>query len=411
MPLESVDTRTLIQSSLRRSGPISLFSEYEADFIIVKSSKSKECLIWKEWLYFNDVDIFRGEIAKIHDLDRQYSARAVDPYKFDWSVYDIVICIDITVPSRIVKRYPNTLWCYYLQEPCLSFKYAETFGPMFGYNVFIDQMLVMERIPAERLARYTEWPRMSIHFPQFLQNGEAIKKLYPDEDEPKSGIYIESRSYRQRGEEDVQALSKFGPVRGGYSEIEMIMRNLCRSKYLVVLPNRRTVRYRGQSLVEGISAGCLVLSPQRDILYRDLLTPGTIVSTFDELMDRIEYFEKNPDAYDKERQLQKSRVDEYCFNIPMQNLLSVLEAHKKRKVPILSVMCLWLKEKLEYWLVFRINHMINYPLMMYSRKIFRKIFRQDIEIIVARILSWRYDRIKDRAEKAKYSGDATRPVS
>ena len=34
----------------------------------------------------------------------------------DWAQYDVVISVDVAVPTRIIRRFPQVMWCYYFIE-------------------------------------------------------------------------------------------------------------------------------------------------------------------------------------------------------------------------------------------------------------------------------------------------------
>ncbi len=40
--------------------------------------------------------------------------------KAQWSRFDIVISMDITVGPEIIRRYKSVLWMYYVTEGCMS---------------------------------------------------------------------------------------------------------------------------------------------------------------------------------------------------------------------------------------------------------------------------------------------------
>ena len=41
---------------------------------------------------------------------------SVNASDIDWNLYDIVISINFSIPTNIVKKYPNILWCYLIGE-------------------------------------------------------------------------------------------------------------------------------------------------------------------------------------------------------------------------------------------------------------------------------------------------------
>ena len=87
----------ILASSNWRSGPLGLWEAFDCAFRIVWENPEAECQIgkrqwgkyvqgWKVW-----PDNSRAEHANL----------------INWGEYDIIIAIDVAVPSRIVRRFPR----------------------------------------------------------------------------------------------------------------------------------------------------------------------------------------------------------------------------------------------------------------------------------------------------------------
>ena len=95
--------REIVESTLLRSGPVCLFSEWDADFLIMATVDDPECSIWREratHLKWETIEFFSGYRDRIPGRDFGQERYSVDPASVDWSVYDIVISVDVAVPER-----------------------------------------------------------------------------------------------------------------------------------------------------------------------------------------------------------------------------------------------------------------------------------------------------------------------
>ena len=94
----------------------------------------------------------------------------------DWSQYDAVISIDVAVPSRIIRRFPQVMWCYYFIEGGpWGIDHEFKGSPYFGYNVFLNHRLAKTRLTARsssvRQMRATR--RAVLDFPYYMQSARS----------------------------------------------------------------------------------------------------------------------------------------------------------------------------------------------------------------------------------------------
>jgi len=82
-------------------------------------------------------------------------------------------------------------------------------------------------------------------------------------------------------------------------------------------------KFRGNSIVEAIAAGNLVIAKKGCILppNTSILTKRTLVNSFKELTERIQYFEDNPQAYQNELKEQRHKLNKLCFERPMKDII------------------------------------------------------------------------------------------
>lgn len=137
--------RELLFSSAGRVGPFGLFSKLDADFIIVKEDNSKECHMWEydnsnaevenlRQLKFKKLNELKGQEFKVPGVNICQGEFAVPVDEVNWSKYNIVISINISIPTRIVEKYPKILWCHMSGEASTMQDTA-----YFGYDLSLSQ--------------------------------------------------------------------------------------------------------------------------------------------------------------------------------------------------------------------------------------------------------------------------------
>ena len=116
----------LLYSSAGRVGPISLFDEYDCDFYIVKEENTSECHVWekvmpkmvKEFRKLKTQTVKSVKGMDFHEpgSDKPNGYYAVKCNSIDWSKYDAVISINVSVPTQIVQKYTQVIWAYMIGE-------------------------------------------------------------------------------------------------------------------------------------------------------------------------------------------------------------------------------------------------------------------------------------------------------
>ena len=136
----------LLYSSAGRVGPISLFDEYDCDFYIVEEENTSECHVWekvmpkmvKEFRKLKTQTVKSVKGMDFHEpgSDKPNGYYAVKCSSIDWSKYDAVISINVSVPTQIVQKYPQVLWAYMIGEA--NFMLDKVY---FGYDVCLNQLI------------------------------------------------------------------------------------------------------------------------------------------------------------------------------------------------------------------------------------------------------------------------------
>jgi hypothetical protein len=313
------DLSSIVASSNWRSGPIGLWEAFDTSARIVLEDPAPECQLGKgHWSqYVQGWDLWPA------------GGTADDADHVDWAQYDVVISIDVAVPTRIVKRFPHVMWCYYFIEGG-PFGIDEQFrgSPFFGYNVFLNhrlaKCLLTPQSPSSR--QMVKSRRAVLDFPYYMQSAHSVRALYPDlAGAPRSGVCLSHHSRNVLSDSDRAALAKIGPLRTEWNTIADIHRAELLSTYFVVHPASRPTT--GVAVIEAISAGCLVLAPSTCILgFPELLSPDLEFSGMDGLLELVEALEGAPLTREQHRQDQQTRVDEWCYKNPARNLETMLRA-------------------------------------------------------------------------------------
>jgi len=306
------DVRSILESSNMRTGAIGLWQAFDCSFKIVLDSPEKECQLGQRlWNKY------------VQGWSYKRSLSPESPDDIDWSLYDIVISVDVAIPSRIVRKFPKVMWCYYIIElgPSRIPNICRG-GPLFGYNVFLNQRLSKTELSAkssEALSMFNT-RRAILDFPYYILSSKTIQELYSKSAIGKrDGIMLSHYSYSVISESEEAVLSEFGELYGNYATIGDIHKLELKSKYFVVHPQCKGMA--GVALIEAISAGCLVIAPRRLIFaFSELISHSYNYKTFTEMIEILRFFESDSSAYDRERKVQSSKIDKWCYTNPINNI-------------------------------------------------------------------------------------------
>jgi hypothetical protein len=316
------DLRSIVASSKVRCGPIGLWEKFDTHVRIIQDQKDWECQEGrKAWGRY---------VEHWNDWPDEKNAEEVEA--IDWGQYDIVISVDIAVPTRIVKKYTQVLWCYYwIEGGPRAIDTIHRGSPFYGYNVFLNHRPAKVKIGtgAPEVISMQYQRRTVLDFPYFILSSKSVQNLYPEiTPEQRRGVMLNEHSYKVLTDSRDAALSKFGQVRREYQDLAQLQKFLVLSKYYVMLPDSKNVV--GLGAAEAISAGCLALAPHQVLRgFGDLLEEELKFSTFDELIFVLGRVEQDRDLYQQALQSQQMKVDEWFFNNPITNLITIYDQFKK----------------------------------------------------------------------------------
>jgi hypothetical protein len=320
----------LLFSSIMRVGPIGLFTLCEADFFIVDDTSDEECSTWKkvipdykeEWFKslkkhnITETDFPTAKFLKPGSLfsNGEFSMNVRD---INWNSYDIVISINISIPTNIVLNNLNTLWCYMIGEANILLDKVH-----FSYDVSLNQE---NRGLVNSNSGFIDFPYTFIG-PYCLEN---LIFTYLRRKSLNLGIYAEINTTIQR---PVVSISKFDALKNIGHPLnvhqQLIKDNLVTiydSKYFVKLGGRFI---RGNSIIEAISLGTLVLANPHELNCTQILPKETWVFTIDDIITKIKFFDSNPHLYNEALEKQRILLKHFIVDCPLESLKSALKSKR-----------------------------------------------------------------------------------
>ena len=335
--------REIVESTLLRTGQVCLFADWDAEFRIIETVDDPECSIWQEratQLKWSTLDFFRSYRDLIPGRDYGQKRFATTPDAVDWSHYDIVISIDTTVPARITRRFPNTLWCYYVRELKAPASTAALQQPHAGQDIVLNHYF-RQRIPP--------LPPHVIEFPYHLQSPGCFHRLFdipiPRECD-RAGVFVDHHTMVKLPLEGRRQLEAFGPLSSPFhgdddaSEPAAarlpkrtmdpgLRERLLNARYFLVTPGTRPVF--GTAVVEAIAAGCLAIGSARNVGCGEFFTENTVAENFGEALTRMRALDQNQEVYRAELQRQRNLVEYLCYARPMLHLLQAASEKRTRR--------------------------------------------------------------------------------
>lgn len=327
------DPWTTISSSLLRSGPMDLFTLFDTQFFVVHTEDDPECNIWKEksdplnWMPEAWFESFRDRIP---GRDHGQSLYAQPAASIDWSAFDLVVSIDVSVPARITRQYPGVVWSYFVREIKAPSWRTSLTEPIVGQDLVLSHRF--DPISPVRAEHVVEFPYHFHHVGVFHELVDGSPALL---DAQREGVFVEYHSAREATDEQLQALSAFGTVyahraadrkidgrTGEWIPDRIVARPaldaIMRSKYHVKWDGRTVL---GTGAVEAIAGGCLSLTNHSIDHSNFLHSRASLIDGFDDLIGKMRALESNPESFRRELTLQRERVDYLCHYRPANDLL------------------------------------------------------------------------------------------
>lgn len=311
----------LISSSLKRSGPVGLFTEFNADFIIVDVYPEFDGQKYRERLH----QIPDAEFDEYMQLAQNLKKSSLPATEVNWSKYDLVIALDNAVPASITQKYSNVVWATMLENHKMpSFRHYLSKPPI-GYDLFFTQHFGPNLRQLKYGKHVVDWPY------GFSKTG-TVAKIF-DEELDRNGMTVESHGkHLWKGAEEELML----PIRvqGGHKScytITDILKMLLSSRYFCSVEPKRPLW--GNALIEAAAAGCLLIADPNWHWNSHIILPELRVSNIAQAKQKIHDLEKNTDWRHKLILKQNKQLDWYAFNRPLDQLRkSILSISRKTRL-------------------------------------------------------------------------------
>lgn len=300
-----------------------------AEFFLVLEDSAPECRNWEESAGSNpatrqrDLDRLRRlareiPLAGVHGQSRSPEAMALPAEEIDWGAFQVVVSLDVAIPLRLRRRYPEVLWVYFPADPGTPTAKRARRRPPEGFSVSLTH--THRRFPVR--------PGLSaaaIECPYSFQSSYSWDQVWPSQIK-REGVMIEHQTYALLDEEQRHALASLGTVRKPQGSVSEVAAMLRASKYYLRLQGGPLT---GNGQVEAVMAGCLALGDPSTYVQRSLFTPLTVTPNFDSALAKLRYFESSPLEYEKARAEQLSVAEFVCFQRPADQLLRYLRRHRR----------------------------------------------------------------------------------
>jgi hypothetical protein len=320
---KTTDYVQLFKTSMMRCPSLGFAKYLNAEFFIVKDTDEYPCNINKNCLpvqYYDNMKYSKKLknptlpfLDETFHADMSIDSVAYDIDRVDWEKYNIVICINTCIPNRIIEKYSNVFWCYYIGENDDYYIHNK----VEKYNLFLNQDVCQSGLPS-----------FSIGMPYSLLGPVTLENLYydlnPGCSKPvKKGIFMEINNTTERPVVNIPyefiqiSNSTKQPIYRHEQNIVSNLNNLVKSKYFVKLLGRKL---RGNSILETVSAGTLILANKNLVVFSNLILDECHVENFLDVTQTIIYFENNPEHYNHLVYKQRELLYFNYFKYPLENL-------------------------------------------------------------------------------------------
>ena len=287
-------------------GPMSFLADLNADYFVVRQTPDPETYLWKEKfagdpnpeIAFRRIEAWQEE---------QETMGVVNCNQIRWDDYDLVIGLDIPIPTRIVSKSKRTIWAYYSVEAGGTLHKSSILKPVTGYHFYLNHCF----------RRYRARPYNKNHvleFPFTFQSASSWKYLAKETlggDTNRRGAVADRASWQSHPGEKPSSMTTLSGDAADY------IRLMCSSEFAI----RTDPKTRwGNWPLEAIQAGCLFLGRQDSLSMPGVLLPELIVADLSSAHKKIEGLLKNPLLMQFLAQTQATLAEHLAFRRPLMDL-------------------------------------------------------------------------------------------
>jgi hypothetical protein len=285
---------------------MSFLADLNADYFVVRQSPEPETYLWKE-KFAGDPD---PEVAfrKVEVWqEKQEAMGIVDSDQIRWDDYDLVIALDIPIPTRIVAKSKKTMWAYYSVEAGGSLHKRSLVNPVQGYHLYLNHCF----------RRYRARPSNKNHvleFPFTFQSAASWKHLAKETiggDANRRGAVVDRASWQFHAGEKPAFMTPLSGDAAAY------IRLMSSSQFSI----RTDPKTRwGNWALEAIQAGSLFLGRADSLAMPGVLLPDLIVADLASAHKKIEGFLKDPLHMQSLSKTQAALAEHLAFRRPLMDL-------------------------------------------------------------------------------------------
>jgi len=285
---------------------MSFLANLNADYFVIRQTSEPETYLWKEkFMYDADPEAaFRGvEISQ----KKQETMEVVDCDQIRWDDYDLVVCLDIPIPTKITLKSKKPIWAYYSVEAGGPLHKRSLVEPVKGYHLYFNHCF----------RRYRARPTNRSHvleFPFTFQSADTWQSLaqnaHPYTDE-RHGAVVDRASWETSlGDKP----SYMTPLSGDASTYIRMMTS--RQFAIWTHPKPRW----GNWALEAVQAGCLFLGRADSLAMPGVLLPDLVVPDLASAHKKIGDLLGNPFYMQSLAQTQAALAEHLAFRRPLMDL-------------------------------------------------------------------------------------------
>ena len=296
----------IVLTATAHLGPLSFLAELNADYFVVRQTPDPETYLWKEKFARdpNPESAYRGIEAW---QEEQETMGVVDCDQIRWDDYDLIICLDIPIPTHIVSKSKKTIWAYYSVEAGGTLHKSSLLKPVSGYHFYLNHCF----------RRFRARPCNKNHvleFPFTFQSAASWKHLAKETtggDANRQGAVVDRGSWQSHPGEKPTFMTALSGDAAAY------IRLMSSSQFSI----RTDPKTRwGNWALEAIQAGSLFLGRADSLAMPGILLPELIVTDLPSAHKKIKALLKDPLHMLSLAKTQAALAEHLAFRRPLMDL-------------------------------------------------------------------------------------------
>lgn len=295
-------------------GPFAFLSDLGAESFVVKQDSTPETWLWWEKHAGDPDPVASKKIMESWISTQEEMEGVVASGDVRWEDYDLVVCLDVPVSSRLTYRAKKTLWAYYSVEAGGALHENSLLRPVPGYHLYLNHSFRRYRIRPRNRKHVLEFP---FSFQSAEGWGELIRSVGMH-DSPRIGAMVDKFSWidvpPSTGPETL--LTRLGQE-GEHWPAKKCVEMLANRRFAIRTEPRK--RW-GNWSIEAVQAGCVFLGRAASVDMKGALLPELEVKDLREAQTRMNELLQQPEKLRALQQLQAAMVEHLAFRRPLADL-------------------------------------------------------------------------------------------